>query len=250
MMTKIACWDMDGLLGNFENIAHVMNGNARVMNRNKGDMIEVYLRADIKRVLGDMESDGFENILTSSAKPDYISGVLELVDLGRYFDVMLYKKHMMGNHLHGKHYKLVAEMYGLNEREAKSNMIVIGNQESDEPFDMSLVFIEDKKALETSAQVCKFIITTLYSAGEEDFGRGFDNLYTIGNEGLGDSKRLNYPFISFSMGRRQRSSEIPEIPVIFEIEVEPPYRANAERLTYSSEILHGRESVTDDASPE
>ena len=171
---RIICWDLDETLGFFREIVSVRE------KMNFPDPDDYYvLRADILKTLNRFMERGYRHAVTSSAKLHYTEGIIGAVCLDAYFDRIFGRKDVTEG-IWGKKYVPAAEHFNLNEHEARSKMLTIANLPSDEPTDIDIVFIHDERDLEASALVYEAIVDKLWILGEEDFRRGFDELFKTG----------------------------------------------------------------------
>ncbi|UCD57709.1 MAG: hypothetical protein JSV16_00965 [Candidatus Hydrogenedentota bacterium] len=171
---KIISWDLDETLGFFRDIVSARSGHRHP------DPEDAYsLRKDIIRTLNQLVNKSYRHVVTSSAKLDYSEKVLQAVCLDAYFD-HVFGRDKVTDGIWGKKYLPVAELYQLDELEARSHMLVIANMASDEPIDLDIVFIHDQRGLEESALVYETIAETLWTRGEGSFRRGFEAFFETG----------------------------------------------------------------------
>jgi hypothetical protein len=171
---RIICWDLDETLGFFRDIMSVRK------KLGFPDPDDSYvLRTDIVKTLNRMLDKGYRHVVTSSAKLYYTKGIIEAVCLDAYFERIFGRKDVTDG-IWGKKYLPAAELYGLDEAEARSNMLVIANMAGDEPVDLDIVFLHDERPLEESALAYFTIAERLWELGECSFKRGFDELFETG----------------------------------------------------------------------
>ena len=191
-MTKprVICWDLDETLGFFRDIVSVRN------KETFPDPDDIYvLRLDILKTLNRFMDKGYRHVVTSSAKLRYTEGIIEAVCLDTYFDCIFGRNDLVEG-IWGKKYAPAADFFGIDEIDAGSNMLVIANLASDEPTDLDIVFLHDERELEASALVYETIAEALWSAGENDFRRGFEKFYAEGNRATCLDKDFDFTMVS------------------------------------------------------
>jgi hypothetical protein len=126
----------------------------------------------------------------------------------------------------GKKYIPAADFFGLSESEARSSMLTIANMSSDEPIDLDIVFVHDERPLEESALVYETIAETLWTLGQNDFRRGFEELFETGTRITCLDKDFDFMLVSkdiapgvvFDMGyKNSPCTEGLKVPVIMNI---------------------------------
>ena len=187
---RIICWDLDETLGFFRDIISVRD------KLGFPDPDDSYvLRTDIVKTLNRMLDKGYHHVVTSSAKLHYTEGIIEAVCLDTYFERIFGRKDVSDG-IWGKKYLPAAEVYGLDEAEARSNMLVIANMAGDEPIDLDIVFLHDERPLEESALVYYTIAERLWELGECSFKRGFDELFKAGRRITSLNKDFDFVLVS------------------------------------------------------
>ncbi len=217
---KIVCWDLDETLGFFRDIVSIKN------KLTFPDPDDSYVfRTDIIQTLNRMMGAGYRHAVTSSAKLRYTEGIIRAVCLDAYFDMIFGRKDVTDG-MWGKKYVPAADFFGLSESEARSNMLTIANLSSDEPIDLDIVFVHDERPLEESALVYETIAETLWTLGQKDFRRGFEELFEAGTRLTCLDKDFDFmlvskdiaPGIVVDMGyKNSPCTEGLKIPVIMNI---------------------------------
>lgn len=191
---KIICWDLDDTLGSFRDIISARSGGGFP---NPEDSYS--LRCDIIKTLNRMMNTGCRHVVTSSAKLDYSEKVLKVVCLDAYFEHVL-GRNSVTEGIWGKKYAPVAELYNLDEAAAVARMIVIANMPSDEPVDIGIVFVHDRRDLSESALVYEKIVERLWDAGAGDFTKGFEALIGTGKRTTCLDKDFDFVLVSAKIG--------------------------------------------------
>ncbi|GAB4340683.1 MAG: hypothetical protein Kow0099_16830 [Candidatus Abyssubacteria bacterium] len=172
--TKIICWDLDDTLGSFRNILSARSGGSFP---NPNDSYS--LRADIIRTLNRMIAKGCRHVITSSAKLEYTTRVLQAICFDAYFD-HIFGRNSVTEGIWGKKYRPASEQFQLDDAQACAQMMVIANMASDEPVDIGIVFVHDDRPLTESALVYDRIVQALWTAGDGDFKKGFASFFERG----------------------------------------------------------------------
>jgi len=217
---KIICWDLDETLGSFRNLVSVRSGTTSPHPQDA-----YVLRKDIVRTLNRMLDRGYRHVVISSARLDYSERVLKLTCLDAYFDKII-GRGGAAEGIWGKKYRPAAEAFGLNESGALCNLLIIADQASDEPIDLPVVFIQDRRGLDVSALEYENVADALWARGEGSFRRGFDFFFESGRKTACLDQELNFtlvaakitPGISADFGYKN-SSCTPglKIPTIFNL---------------------------------
>lgn len=187
---KIICWDLDETLGFFRNMISARN------NQGFPHPEDSYtFRRDIIKTLNRLSSKNYRHVVTSSAKLSYSEKVIQAVCLDAYFD-HVFGRDRVTDGMWGKKYVPAAEVYHLDEAEARSNMIVIANNASDEPIDLDIVFVHDHRPVEETALVYETITDTLWTKGEKSFRRGFEAFFETGKRVTCLDKDFDFVLVS------------------------------------------------------
>jgi hypothetical protein len=187
---RVICWDLDETLGFFREIVSVRD------RLNFPDPDDSYvLRTDILKTLNRFMERGYRHTVTSSATLRYTEGIIEAVCLDAYFDRVFGRKDVTEG-IWGKKYFPAAEHFNMNEHEARSNMLAIANLGSDEPTDIDVVFIHDERDIEASALAYEGIVEKLWTLGEQDFRRGFDELFETGMKTACLDREFDFTMVS------------------------------------------------------
>ena len=187
---KIICWDLDETLGSFRDLVSARSGN-----RSPHPQDVYVLRKDLIRTLNRLLDKGYRHVVVSSAKFDYSVKVLQTICLDAYFDKILGRS-KPAEGIWGKRYKPAAEAFELNDSTAPSHMLVIADQASDEPVDLSVVFIHDERGLETSALDYEYVAEALWEKGEGSFKRGFEFFFETGKRMTCLDQEMNFMLVS------------------------------------------------------
>lgn len=217
---RVICWDLDETLGFFRDIVSIRD------RLNFPDPDDSYvLRTDILKTLNRFIDKGYRHAVTSSAKLRYTEGIIQAVCLDAYFD-RVFGRSDVTEGIWGKKYAPAAKFFELNQDEARSNMVTIANLASDEPTDMDIVFIHDERDLEASALAYEAIVEKLWSLGEQDFRRGFDELFNGGTMTTCLDREFNFTMVSTNISngvvvdmgyKNSPCTEGLKIPVIMNI---------------------------------
>jgi hypothetical protein len=188
--SKIICWDLDDTLGSFRNIVSARSGGSFP---NPNDSYS--LRSDIIKTLNRMINKGCRHVITSSAKLDYTTRVLQAICLDAYFD-HVFGRNSVTDGIWGKKYRPASERFQLADEEACTQMLVIANMASDEPVDIGIVFVHDDRQLDGSALVYEKVVESLWTAGDGDFKKGFTSFYERGRSIACLDKDFNFMLVS------------------------------------------------------
>lgn len=174
-MSKAICWDMEGTLGEFSDIALEVLGDKLIPKEQILVPEKVGVRYGQRELLERLSLQGFEHFVTTSACAEYANEALRRYDLLKYFEKVFDCDAVQ--HLRGKKYRPVTEVMGFSDSDASSNMVVIGNNDIDQPADIEgLVFINQSHCLNYDAIVTEKILRHLLKKGNDDFKKGFDVL--------------------------------------------------------------------------
>jgi hypothetical protein len=117
------------------------------------------------------------------------------VCLDAYFD-HIFGRNTVTDGVWGKKYLPAAEHYGLSPEKAPDTMLIIANMASDEPIDVDLVFVHDKRPLDESALIYETIAQALWAKGDGSFKRGFDAIFETGRKTVCLDKDFNFTLVS------------------------------------------------------
>lgn len=140
------------------------------------------LRPGAEEVLGRFQRGGIANVLTTAGKGFHLRNVFASTGIERYFagvfdgdtiDVGM-----------GKLYGPVAKALGHSSQEAPHKMIVTGDQETDQPADLPLVFIYHPAGFRHDASLLERIIQGLRQLGNDSFIEGFNAIKRRQNRSL------------------------------------------------------------------
>ena len=190
---KIICWDLDETLGFFRDLTSARNGLGFPSTDDS-----YTLRKDIIKTLNRLLDKGYRHVVTSSAKQSYTERVLHAVCLDAYFEQIFGRK-IVTDGIWGKKYLPAAELFKLNDDEAISNMLIVANMPSDEPVDIPIVFIFDKRPIEESALTYETMAETLWKEGEGSFTRGFEVFFESGRKISCLDKEFDFTLVSTSI---------------------------------------------------
>ncbi|RJP20766.1 MAG: HAD family hydrolase [Candidatus Abyssobacteria bacterium SURF_5] len=187
---RVICWDLDETLGFFRNLVSARGGGKAPHPQDS-----YVLRKDLIRALNRMIDKGYRHVVVSSAKLEYSKNVLSSICLDAYFDKVVARS-QLNEAFWGKRYLPAAEAFNLDEADALSNVLVIANQASDEPVDLGVVFLHDRRGLEVSAFEYEQVAEALWERGEGSFKRGFDFFFETGRKVSCLDQEMNFMLVS------------------------------------------------------
>ena len=222
-MTKVICWDYDHTLGDFDKFQ---------------EKLGIYeakpqpgLRYGIKNLLTQLSKEGHIHVITSVAVNEYISIGLQFTSLEGHFAKIFGKKYHKA-YPHGKYYTPVLDYFNITREKAISDVLIVGDNESDKPLDISgVVFLHHYAGIVYDSAVLEKIIHKL----GRDFKKGFDKIYSESAESkdiytVDEGKRGFIEDISFDIGYGKGDHGVI-IPTTTNIKAEK-YRRNLEPVNF------------------
>jgi hypothetical protein len=180
---KIMCWDMDETLGHFRPLAYEILGE-EVPNF----LDPTTLRHGIKQTLETLAQKGFVHYVTTSAPENIARNALTRTGISGSFEDVLGRDLVMGelwvrqdgysSTIGGKNYSEVAQKQGLTPEQASSQMITIGDRQTDRPLDLEgVVFLEQGACYHYDSAIVEQVVDELLRRGAGDIRKGFDSIY-------------------------------------------------------------------------
>ena len=170
---KAICWDLDDTLGNFKRLMGLFGHDVPEYEYKLG------LKFGIKKLLTELTSKGYKHFVTTSASAEYAKLALEKSNLIDYFEE-IFSRSQVSNLDNYKQYMPVANAMGFSVKQAKSNLIIIGNAPLDRPGDLiNSVFINHHRGWSIDSYVTGEIIEELIILGQGNFRKGFDKMYKL-----------------------------------------------------------------------
>jgi hypothetical protein len=177
MNNKIIFWDMDETLGFFRHFADYdkeddVPENIAKFGRKEG----------IENLLQKLISDGFTHYVTTSGVEEYAKLALNVTGLSKYFRKLFPREkicHDLGLGFYGeKDYRVPLKDLGITDERAGSDVLIIGNSESDVPYNMKeIVSIIDADNWKRNSELTGKMIHMLMDNGNGDFNKGFHKMY-------------------------------------------------------------------------
>lgn len=170
---KVACWDLDDNIGNFES---AMLTEEEAASASSSSINPLALRFRIVDVLQEMREKGIVHCLTTASPLEYAQEAVKRTGIEEYFHGRLFAGREVMECGLGKKYMPVAQEFGYTAEQAMQNMVVVG----DKPVDIEgLVFIQQSNAAGYDAVIPYRIVEKLLREGEGNFKAGFDVLYNL-----------------------------------------------------------------------
>lgn len=190
-MTYVICWDLD---------LTILDDDGE--NPKPG----------IEELLQELADQGFVHYITTSGSTERARNNLQAAGLESYFKKVYGQKEVSWQGR--KFYEKIMSEEKMDEEQAKSNMLVIGDGLWDISQDLQCVFFQQEEGYRIDSSITRTIINTLLNRGDGDFTKGFESLLNDADakwEFSFDDFKVRLSYKNFKRYDNDKPNTVPKI---------------------------------------